>query len=278
MSARVLVIDDDPVNLDLMIYLLNAFGHTPLPAASAGRAMEIMHDKPVDLVLCDIQMPEVDGFEFLRRLNEEKRHSVPVVGLTALAMVGDREKVLAAGFDGYMAKPIEPETFIDDMERFLSPSFQRGRAEARPASNSHDPGFSPALIALERKNVRIVIADNIAANRDVLRILLDYAGYDVSTASSGNEAVALARLERPQVIISDIHMPDGDGFDVLREVKSDPELHNIAVILVSASTQRHSDIDRGIALGATHFLIRPVDPEVLLESIDESISRAGAQQ
>src|SRR5207253_4723725 len=111
MCARILVIDDDPINLDLMLYLLKAFGHTPVPAQSAIRGLEIIRSDDADLILCDIQMPEVDGFEFLRTLSAEGGRKVPVIGVTALAMVGDREKVLAAGFDGYMAKPITPETF-----------------------------------------------------------------------------------------------------------------------------------------------------------------------
>src|SRR5438045_3843845 len=119
MCARVLVIDDDPVNLDLMIYLLNAFGHRPISADGGAHALETMRTTEVELVLCDIHMPGMDGFEFLRRLNDEGRHRVPVIGVTALAMVGDREKILAAGFDGYLAKPITPETFVDEVEKYL---------------------------------------------------------------------------------------------------------------------------------------------------------------
>jgi len=131
MCARVLVIDDDPVNLKLMIYLLGAFGHTPLPAGGAAVALETMQTTQIDLVLCDIQMPGMDGFEFLRRLSEERRQKPPVIGVTALAMVGDREKILSAGFDGYMTKPITPETFVRDLERYL-PSAQRANPAPSP--------------------------------------------------------------------------------------------------------------------------------------------------
>ena len=119
MCARVLVIDDDPVNLDLMIYLLNAFGHRPISADGGTHALETMRTTELELVLCDIHMPGMDGFEFLRRLNDEGRHRVPVIGVTALAMVGDREKILAAGFDGYLEKPISVKEFPEQVRGFL---------------------------------------------------------------------------------------------------------------------------------------------------------------
>ena len=134
MCARILVIDDDPVNLDLMTYLLNAFGHAPIAAESATEALEVLTKEAVDLILCDIQMPSIDGFEFLRRLKPDIRKAAPVIGVTALAMVGDREKILAAGFDGYMAKPITPETFVADVEKFVAVAERKPRSEPGPAA------------------------------------------------------------------------------------------------------------------------------------------------
>ena len=120
MCARVLVIDDDPVNVDLVAYLLRAYGHEPVTALGGEDALRELSEQSVDLVLCDIQMPEMDGFEILRELRRNERFArTPVVGVTALAMVGDREKIVAAGFNGYLTKPITPETFVPDIEKFL---------------------------------------------------------------------------------------------------------------------------------------------------------------
>src|SRR5437773_1756694 len=98
MCARVLVIDDDPVNADLVGYLLRAFGHQAVLALDGASALKEADARVPDLVLCDIQMPQMDGFEVLRRLRLDGRFaSTPIVGVTALAMVGDREKILSAG-------------------------------------------------------------------------------------------------------------------------------------------------------------------------------------
>jgi two-component system cell cycle response regulator len=271
MCARVLVIDDDPVNLDLMTYLLKAFGHEPLPADGAAQALETIRSREIDLVLCDIQMPGMDGFEFLRRLHTERRRTGPVIGVTALAMVGDREKILSAGFDGYMAKPITPETFVQEVERYLSTA-QRG--DRQPPHESAPPPYKRPQ-GKERKNKRVLIADNEPANLEILRLLLEYSGYDVLTADSGNAALDLARRAHPHAIISDIHMPDGDGFELIETARRDPRLRDTPIIFVSATTQARRDVEKGLALGASRFLLRPCEPEVILDALSECLAKIG---
>jgi CheY-like chemotaxis protein len=116
----ILVIEDHVDNLDLMRYLLGAFGYTALSAEDGVTGIALAESEGPDLILCDIQLPDIDGFEIARRLKRHARlREIPLVAITALAMVGDRERVLAAGFDGYISKPINPETFVGNVEIFL---------------------------------------------------------------------------------------------------------------------------------------------------------------
>ena len=120
MTARILIVDDNPANLSLMEYLLSAYGYAVLSAADGrGGVHCAVSDRP-DLVLMDIQMPGLDGFEALRAIRAACGHdAMPVVAVTAEAMVGDRERILDRGFDGYLAKPIVPEQFVGQVEAFL---------------------------------------------------------------------------------------------------------------------------------------------------------------
>ncbi len=120
MAARVLIIEDNPANLELMTYLLGAYGHTVFTAQDGRRGLEAARREHPDLIICDVQLPEMDGYEVARWLKSdaELRH-VPLVAVTALAMVGDRDRVLAVGFDGYLTKPINPETFVRQIEIYL---------------------------------------------------------------------------------------------------------------------------------------------------------------
>jgi CheY-like chemotaxis protein len=121
MAARVLVIEDNRPSLELMSYLLHAFGHTAIERFDGIEGLEAMRRERPDLVLCDIDLPRLDGYGLagLAKADPEIRH-IPLVAVTALAMVGDQDRALRAGFDAYMTKPIEPETFVRDVERFLT--------------------------------------------------------------------------------------------------------------------------------------------------------------
>lgn len=118
--ARVLVIEDNPANMELMTYLLRAFGHTVLEATDGRQGLDAARDARPDLIVCDLQLPLVDGYEIARTLKSDPAlRAVPLLAVTAYAMVDDRQKALAAGFDGYLTKPISPESFVPQVQSFL---------------------------------------------------------------------------------------------------------------------------------------------------------------
>lgn len=120
--ARVLVIEDDAASRELMAYLLKAFGHATLCACDGLAGIAIARRERPDLILCDIRLPHADGIEVCRQLKEDPRlRNVPLVALTAYAMVGDREKLLSQGFSGYLSKPINPQTFVNQIAPYLFP-------------------------------------------------------------------------------------------------------------------------------------------------------------
>lgn len=125
-AAVILVIEDDPFSLELARYLLEMSGHRPITADNGGDGLRLALGGTCDLVLCDLQMPVLDGFQVVSALLANPHWSrVPVIAVTALSMEGDREMALAAGFDGYMSKPIVPETFVAEVEAYLPPSLRR---------------------------------------------------------------------------------------------------------------------------------------------------------
>ncbi len=118
--ARILLIEDNPANLELMRYLLSAFGHQVLTADDGEAGLEHACNAQPELILCDIHLPKMDGYEVARHLKAAPatRH-IPLLAVSALAMVGDRERGLQAGFDAYICKPIDPLTFVGEVEQFL---------------------------------------------------------------------------------------------------------------------------------------------------------------
>ena len=118
--AKILVIDDDARNLRLAVTALEQAGHEVLSAEGGAEGIEAALAHAPDLVLMDVQMPGMDGIAALRRLRAEPRTTaLKVVALTALAMKGDRERLLAEGFDGYIEKPIRHKVFLAAIENML---------------------------------------------------------------------------------------------------------------------------------------------------------------
>jgi CheY-like chemotaxis protein len=120
-AARILIIEDNAINMELMVYLLGAFGHLPLSARSGAEGLALARSERPDLILCDLHLPGLDGRGVLAQLKGEAAlRTIPVLAVTAQAMPGDREQLLAAGFDGYIGKPIEPEAFVGQLEQYLN--------------------------------------------------------------------------------------------------------------------------------------------------------------
>lgn len=123
--ARILVIDDNAANLELMLYLLKAFGHTVTGKVDGIEGLKEARACEYDLILSDVLMPGIDGYELARRLAADG-YKGRLVAVTALAMVGDRDRMLASGFDAYISKPIDPEIFIKQIDEHL-PADRRSR-------------------------------------------------------------------------------------------------------------------------------------------------------
>jgi CheY-like chemotaxis protein len=123
MSERsILIVDDNPSNLKLFSYLLSLPGYAVTTAANAEQALDVLGRLVPNLIIMDLQLPDVDGLTLTRQLKADPRmQRVPIVAVTASAMKGDEEKARAAGVDGYMSKPIEKRAFRAMVASYLEP-------------------------------------------------------------------------------------------------------------------------------------------------------------
>jgi two-component system cell cycle response regulator DivK len=121
--ATVLIIEDNPANMTLAMFLLQSAGHTVLSATDAELGLTIARREQPDLILMDIQLPGMDGLEATTLLKlDDVTSTIPVIALTALAMKGDEERIRAAGCDGYIAKPIRYQEFLAVIATQLAPA------------------------------------------------------------------------------------------------------------------------------------------------------------
>ena len=155
-SLKVLLAEDTPANQKLARRILEKRGHVVNLASNGQEAIELLNRSPVDLVLMDVQMPEMDGFEATAAIRQRERNSgqhVPIVAMTAHAMAGDRERCLQAGMDDYIAKPLDARQLIELVERFCRKRANRssrdGEIKKVDGASKRPLDFGPALKRLE---------------------------------------------------------------------------------------------------------------------------------
>jgi two-component system, cell cycle response regulator len=262
MGFRILLIEDNPDNLELMMYLLDAFGYSTLMAKDGVEGLEIARREKPDLVICDIQMPRMDGYEVARAMQRDpKLTKIKRIAVTALAMVGDRDRILAAGFDGYISKPLAPRTFVSQVEQYLGPLSQLVRNEPpevqKPAPAARKESTGPMIL----------VVDDSPANRQLARDILEPSGYTVIDRVNAREALLEIRKNVPALILCDVHMKGGDGYECIREVRADPHLREIPIIFITSSLFQDEVRQKCLDLGAARCMLRPVHPEILLQEV-----------
>ncbi len=126
MSTRILYIEDNLLNMRLVRKILMSMGYTMLEAVDGNSGLQMAAQELPNLILVDINLPDIDGLEVVKRLKEDTTlASIPAVALTSNAMHGDRDRCLAAGFDGYLAKPVARVELKNALEHFLKPDSTR---------------------------------------------------------------------------------------------------------------------------------------------------------
>lgn len=272
--ARILVIEDNAINLELMTYLLHAWGHDTVTATDGDTGLALARSTRPDLVICDIQMPGSDGYAVARAMKaDEALRSMPLVAVTAYAMVGDRDRSLEAGFDMHIAKPVDPAQFMQVISGLLPGGHA---ALVPPTATTAEPSARatiPPELRAPRKGLTVLMVDDLASNLEFKQRLLEPAGYAVIAADGGSEALALLKTHKVDLIVSDVMMADGSGFDLLNAVRADPALSRIAFVFLTGTARDEGSRLRGLALGADAYLLRPIEPERLLAELRAELTR-----
>ena len=239
-TKTVLTIEDNELNMKLVTTLLKMGKYQPLEATDSQTGIQMAIKNRPDLILMDIQLPDMDGLSATQVLKQNPQtKDIPIIALTGYAMPEDEEKAYTAGCDGYMSKPIDPKLF----QATLAETFSKDVPE--PKDNNKE--LSP----------HILVVDDDPINVKFLKALLT-GEYNVTTAANGVQAIDIIQQKMPDLILLDIMMPELDGFSVTRKLKSDPETQNIPIILITALSSE-SDKIKGIEAGADEFLNKPVN-------------------
>jgi CheY-like chemotaxis protein len=254
-QARVLVVDDHPGTATTLARALSQLGpEIEVVSATSGKmALEQVRDNAVDLVITDMMMPEMNGLELIEKLQSHPggRPAYTIL-ITAYDVPGLKESARRLKVNQTIIKPFRPEHICQIVSKALE-----------------DFGPSKSLkntIELKQSH-KILIADDVEDNLSLLSRYLVNEGYTFITADNGVKALEITRSEMPDLILLDINMPEKDGFEVLKEIRMDPAIEHIPVIILTAARPDPVDVRTGLELGADDYVTKPFDRRELLARI-----------
>jgi len=254
--VRILIVDDHPNTATTLARAVSQLGDRVdvVSATSAREALERVRDRGADVLITDMIMPEMNGLELVEKLQAHPggRPSY-IILITAYDVPGLKETSRRAKVDEIIIKPVRPERICQIVDRLLN-EWQ----DANPIEKEE-----PAKTG----KFRILVADDRPDNVTLLTRYLQNEGYDYLTAADGIETLEMVRDHMPDLLLLDVNMPKKDGFAVLSEIRADPVIQHLPVIILTAARLDQTDIQSGLNLGADDYVTKPFDRRELMARI-----------
>ncbi|MBM3463776.1 MAG: response regulator, partial [Armatimonadetes bacterium] len=245
----VLLVEDNPPTRELIRRTLEKEGWTVTEAANGRLGLERLREKTPDVIVLDLMMPEMDGFEFLMELRRnEAWRNIPVVVATAKDLTDEDRARLNGSVQKILQKgAFAREELLTDVLRLV-----KERVHALP---------------VKHPRATVLSIDDEAASLDLIRRCLGREGYHVVSCSDPEECLRLARTMNPDVITLDVMMPGRDGWTVLITLKGDAATADIPVVMLTIVDDRN----KGMALGASDYLTKPFDRDRLVAAVERLV-------
>jgi len=277
MSARVLVVDDVEANVKLLEAKLSSEYFDVLSAYNGRTALQIADTELPDVILLDVMMPRMDGFEVCRRLKANPRTAdVPVVMVTALSDVANRLRGLEVGADDFLTKPVNDIALfarvrsLARLKRMMEEWRLReeicGRFAGRDIAAAQDAGPATILIVEEDRFAAAQLAETLRS-----------VGHSVTCAAGGTDAQALLDVDTELVIVS-LSMPSCDPLRLVSQCRANEAFRQLPILLIAEDIDLIRVAKGLVDLGANDYLIRPVDRQELLARTATQIRRKRLQE
>jgi two-component system cell cycle response regulator len=274
MSARVLVVDDVPANVKLLEARLSAEYFDVVTAVSGADALKICERAECDVVLLDVMMPDMDGFEVCQRLKSNPAtHHIPVVMVTALDQPSDRVKGLQSGADDFLTKPVSDVALIARVRSLARLKMMTDELRMR-AVTSRDIGIeSPEREAVADTGLqgKILIVDDRPPSAERVHGMLQEA-HTVDIETDPNEALFHAAEGNYDLVIVSLALENFDGLRLCSQVRSLERTRNVAILAI-AEAESNTRLVRGLEIGVNDYLARPIDRNELMARVRTQIRK-----
>jgi signal transduction histidine kinase/CheY-like chemotaxis protein len=270
-GLKVLVIDDNDTNRRILVELAKSWQLNPTPAESGEAALRLLEQRSFDLVLLDIQMPEMDGFEVAGRIQQRwPRLGTKIVVLSSIGQRGDADRCRGLDIRAYLSKPVKPSDLLEAIQAVCSRGLERSGESERSRQPRRPTPESPSLRRLGRA-LRILVAEDNPVNQTVARRTLEKQGHTVVVADNGRRALEVFESGPFDLILMDVQMPEMDGFEAVAAIREREALTargRIPIIAMTAHAMT-GDRERCLKVGMDGYVSKPVQAKELLDAIEE---------
>ena len=259
MSARILVTDDNPLNVKLLSAKLAREYYTVVTAENGVQAVEKAVTEKPDLILLDVMMPEMDGFEACRQIKANPAtQGIPVVMVTALSDVQDRVRGLDAGADDFLTKPINDIALMARVRSCLRLKSLMDEWRMREGTGAMMADVDEEMM----RSGQIILLDDNHHDQDIVLKHINHIGMTCHPISKMEEIEPLLERERIHVIMMSLNMQSEDGLRICANLKAN-EATRYVPIVVYADESELSKIAKALDIGANDYIFKPVDPHEL---------------
>ncbi len=250
-NSYILIVEDSPTQARQVESILEQLGCRISIASNGNEALNLVRNERPLIIIADILMPEMNGYQLCRTIkSEEMTRDIPVILLTQLSDPKEIIKGLECGADDFIVKPFNEELLLASIQATISSRLKKMAVD---------------------KEMNVLVVEDSPTQAEQLRHLLEESGYSVFVAGNGKEGLDLARRTKPALIISDVLMPEMDGYEFAYELKHDSELRKIPLILVTSMLDK-KDILRRASVVADGYFTKPYDDSFLIQKVKTLIT------
>ena len=275
MPGRVLVVDDIPANVRLLEAKLSSEYFDVITAANGPQAIDVARIEAPDIVLLDVMMPGMDGFEVCKRLKADPQTThIPVVMVTALSDVSDRVRGLEAGADDFLTKPVRDVALFARVRSLVRLKMVMDEWRLRQQTSS-ELGIVPPTATAEAESydrARILICEASAIETANLREVLSKDGHTLQVASTIQESQRLAAVGEHDLVIVDLALGDDEALRLCSHLRAQERTRQTPILLIAEEDQT-AKLAKSLDLGVNDYLMQPVDRNELLARVRTQIRR-----
>jgi CheY-like chemotaxis protein len=274
-NLKILVAEDNPVNQKLIKSVLTKMGFTPKLVENGRLAVEEEEKEKYDLILMDLQMPEMDGINATKNIiiNARKRTRPKIIAVTANAMPGDKERCLDAGMDDYISKPIQFQLLSEkitqwvNLDKLTESNNEKDSNKLPPQVTTPSTGVPPMDAEKTPQSLKLLVAEDNAVNQKLIISILKKLGYNATLVENGLLAYEACLKEKYDIIIMDLQMPVMDGLDASRKIKSSDSINPKPTIIALTANAMTGDKERCLGAGMDDYMTKPIQIKILEENL-----------